>query len=792
MSYIIKLPDSKFTGYGFDNDQINLRYWILSLSPFFNQEWHNYSNLNINDYSILLANYDVRFTSNKRFNIYSNLINVDSKNENDFNFSGTQIKDVEFVITLEDRFETFTLNNQKSIVTDFFLEFDDKQKVQKTLEKISGFVSRLTGKGQDFKILVPLKAYNNNPFYGLNDLPKILSPFEKDFLSEISFLKTYLHYYFNQNITVDLRKKHWLIGGLQTYLIIKYMEEFHPNIKYLGRIADLKLLKRYVFSELKFNEGFMFYSEFMIRNNLHQSDLTSKEHLIKFNEKIASPYHAAIGLRFLEEYIGLKTMKTSIKQYIKTGSNEADFINIIKNKTDKNIDWFDETYLRSSKPMDLLIKKIIKENDSLKIDIVSKNGSYVPFLISQVKKDSLLDLKWYESKGEITQITIKDLAGDYVAINPEFRLPEINSKNNWKFIKNKYNFKPISFSLFKDYETPKKTQLFFMPDLNYSLYEGIVIGSKFYNKGVTFNKFNIQLKPLYSSQEKTLVGSARGSYIFQNQGRKNFRTELNLFASSYYYDTKSRYQILVPGIAFYFRTSDLRSNKRHYVNFYYFDVKRERSIDANPNYKIFNLRHNFTNRNAIYDIKTEGGFQVSNQFSKVNFTFDLRKLLTNGRQLGVRLFAGKFLWHNQIATDFFDFNLVRPKDYLFRYNYFGRSESEGIYSQQIVIAEGGFKSSQTVSSANQHLLAANLTLGVWKWVEAYVDLGLIKNKNIKTKSFFDSGIRLNMIPDYLEIFFPVYSTAGFAFDEIPYEQKIKFILTLNSNQLFVLFSRKWF
>ena len=792
INYLIKLPDAKFTGYGRDNDQINLRYWNLSLSPFFNQEWHNYSNLNINDYSIQLANYDVRFTSNRRLNIFSNLNNIDLKNENYFHFLGIQKKEAEFVITAEDRFETFIINDQKSIVTDFFLRFEDKQKVQKTLEKIDSFILSLTGKEQDRKTLVPLRTYTNNPFYGLNDLPKILSPFEKGFLSEISFLKTYLHYYLNQNITVNLREKHWLIGGLQTYFIIKYIEKFYPDKKYLGRIADFKLLKGYVFSDLKFNEGFMFYSEFMVRNNLHQSDFTSKDQLIKFNEEIASPYHSALGLRFLEEYIGLEILKTSIKEYINTGNTEADFINIIKTKTDKNIDWFDETYLRSSKAMDFFIEKVTKENDSLKIDVVSKNGGHIPFLISQAKKDSLLDLKWYESKGENTQIIVKDLAGDYVAINPEFRLPETNSKNNWKYMKNKANLKPIHFSLFKDYETPKKIQLFFMPDLNYGLYHGIVIGSKFYNKGVTFNKFNLELKPLYSSQEKTLVGSLGGSYTFQNEGKINFRTQLGISASSYFYNKKYRYQILVPRISFYFRTPDLRSNKRHYLNLFYYDVKREGFIDADPNYKIFNLRHNFTNRNAIYDINTESSFQVSNQFSKVDFTAVLRKLLTNGRQLGIRLFAGKFLWHNQTATNFFDFNLVRPKDYLFKYNYFGRSESEGIFSQQIVMAEGGFKSSPTTSSANQYLLAANLTLGIWKWFEAYADLGLIKNRNIKAKSFFGSGVRLNIVTDYLEIFFPIYSSNGFAFDKSPYEHKIRFILTLNSNQLFALFSRKWF
>lgn len=41
---------------------------------------------------------------------------------------------------------------------------------------------------------------------------------------------------------------------------------------------------------------------------------------------------------------------------------------------------------------------------------------------------------------------------------------------------------------------------------------------------------------------------------------------------------------------------------------------------------------------------------------------------------------------------FFSFALDRPTDYLFDFNYLGRSEDTGLVSQQIIIAEGGFKS----------------------------------------------------------------------------------------------------
>ena len=77
--------------------------------------------------------------------------------------------------------------------------------------------------------------YEKNPFFGLNDLPDFLTPFDIDFLAEISYLKAFLHFYLNSNTNFDIRKNHWIIGGLQTYLIIKYIEKFHPNQKFIGR-----------------------------------------------------------------------------------------------------------------------------------------------------------------------------------------------------------------------------------------------------------------------------------------------------------------------------------------------------------------------------------------------------------------------------------------------------------------------------------------------------------------------------------------------------------------------------
>ncbi|MEK9603505.1 MAG: hypothetical protein VW127_03675, partial [Flavobacteriaceae bacterium] len=89
-------------------------------------------------------------------------------------------------------------------------------------------------------------------------------------------------------------------------------------------------------------------------------------------------------------------------------------------------------------------------------------------------------------------------------------------------------------------------------------------------------------------------------------------------------------------------------------------------------------------------------------------------------------------------------------------------------------------------------LSTNLTLGIWKWIEGYVDLGILKNHNANPYYLYGSGIRLNILPDYLELFFPLHNNDGWEIDNTPYETKIRFVLKMSPRELSKLFSRKWF
>jgi hypothetical protein len=159
----------------------------------------------------------------------------------------------------------------------------------------------------------------------------------------------------------------------------------------------------------------------------------------------------------------------------------------------------------------------------------------------------------------------------------------------------------------------------------------------------------------------------------------------------------------------------------------------------------------------------------------------------------MRFFAGTFLKNtNDIGSDYFSFALDRPTDYLFDYAYLGRSESTGIFSQQYIDAEGGFKSKLQPPFANQWISTLNVSTTLWKYVLAYSDIGLVKNKLNNAKFVYDSGIRVNLVTDYFEVYFPLYSNLGWEIGQPHYDQKIRFKFTVDPKSLFGLFRRRWY
>jgi hypothetical protein len=225
-------------------------------------------------------------------------------------------------------------------------------------------------------------------------------------------------------------------------------------------------------------------------------------------------------------------------------------------------------------------------------------------------------------------------------------------------------------------------------------------------------------------------------------------------------------------------------------------VNREQNINATDpdfieNYSVFDAKYYNTKTDIINHFSIMSDLQISSSFGKAAVELEYRKLFEDNRQVNLRLFAGKFLYNNS-NSDFYSFAVDRPTDYLFDYNFYGISESTGFFSQQFIMAEGGFKSKLNTKFANQWITTFNGSFNVWNWIEVYGDIGLIKNSQNAEKFIYGSGIRLNLVTDYFELYFPVYSNNGWEISQNQYKEKIRFVITLNPKILVNLFTRKWF
>lgn len=803
INYIVKIPNDKFTHFGFDqNGGMALKNWFLSPARFENGLFVKYNNFNLDDIANAVSDYDVEIKIPNQYSIATDLNSVskDTTNQNYsiYSYSGENRTDFSLYIEKQNSFRAYD-NGSLVVLTNLKNKKIDEYQKAIIINRVVSYAEKFIGKYPHEKITVSQIDYDRNPFYGLNQLPSFISPFEDDFIFEIQFLKTFLNNYLKNSLRLDPRKDNWIYDGIQIYTMMKYMEEHHQDEKMLGKLSDMKLFKSYNITNLTFNEQYSYYYMLMARKNLDQPLGDPKNTLIKFNEQIASKYRAGLSLSYLDDYLNHDIVPKSVKEFYNLNqigqSNRYDFEKILSQKSSKNIDWFFKTIIDSRDIIDYKFTNVSRTADSIKFSVKNKTGIYAPIPIYGIKKKEVVFKEWNEpaKKDSVYEFSRKN--ADKIVINYNNEVPEYNQRNNWRSLKNVSLNRPVKFNFAKDLEDPDYNQILYIPTLNYNYYDGFTPGIRFHNKTILDKPFNFDINPAYSIKAGTISGSSAFSWNQYYRNSTLFNVRYSFSQNYYHYAPDATYLRLNPMVVFRIREKDFRDNRKQAIMFREIIVNREASSyitdNSEPNYSVFNARYSNTKTELIDHFSFMTDLQFSGGFGKVSGEVEYRRLFENNKKLNLRLYAGSFLY-NTTNSDYFSFGLDRPTDYLFDYNLFGRSESTGFFSQQYVIAEGGFKSQIEPSYANQWMATLNASYAIWNWVELYGDIGFLKNKHQSEFFAYDSGVRLNLVPDYFELYFPVYSNNGWEISQPKYNEKIRFIITFSPKTLVTLFTRKWF
>ena len=805
LAYKVFLPNAKFTKYGYTKSgDFRLRFWFIS-PAIYDGKWHYYSNKNLNDRYFPKSTILVNLSVPKAYNVISDLDTQVS--ESSFNayekiaiLRGDDRIDAKILIVQKSDFEAIETDHL-TVITNI----QDKKvvPVQRALiaDRISYFLNDKLGDYPHKRLLVTDLDYKEKPVYGFNELPSFITPYPQGFEYELKLLKTTINNYVNNTLLFNPREDHWVQEGIKIFLFMQYIDTYYPDLKAIGNLSTYWIVRQFYGAKLKFNDQFRLLYLHTARLNIDQALTTPKDSLNKFNENIASANKSGAGLHYLGEFIGQDTLLHNIKRFYKDykleNVNATHFEQLLKEGTSKNIDWFFGDYLSTRKKIDYTIKRSKIKGDSVYVTVKNKRHHQAPIALFGLKNDSIVSKKWITDVEDETTLAYPKDSIDTFVLNYDNAAPEYNTRNNYEkpgaFLGINKPFHP---KLLQDFENPKKNQIFIIPTFEFNVYDGFSPGVNTYNKTILTKRLNYKIEPQYGLRSNKIIGSAAITYRHDFDYGKLRTLRYGISGNTASFADGLQFRRIIPFIRFTFRPEDFRSDKSKSLIARLVSVQRDDSPilqQTEPDYNVFNLRYVQRDPGIINTLNWSTDFQLAQDFSKISTTVFYRRLFLNNRQLNLRFFAGAFLNNNTRENeDFFSFALDRPTDYLFDFNYYARSDQSGFLSQQIIIAEGGFKSRLQPAFANEWIVTTNASTTIWKYIYAYADFGVVKNRGQNAAFVYDSGIQVSLLDDFFEFYFPVYSNLGFEVGQPQYGERIRFTATIGLETVIRLFSRKWY
>lgn len=792
--YTLIIPHAKFTSYGVEKEVFNLRYWYLTPAVY-DGKWQLMHHLDMDDLYEAPTDFALYFEIPEDMTLASNL-KVTKHTGGKYWLSGENTKDIQVVINPENTFIHFKTNFTEVVTNLNNIELNKEVK-KDLLSRQLGYLKEHLGTYTQDILWVNKTNYDKNPLYGMNQLPSFLRPFSDSFEWDMRMFKTLTGNYLDQSLYYHTRKDRWLRDAIQTYLMIQYIDTYYPEVNLLGKLSDIWGLRTYQMAKHHFNERYQLLYQYTTRSNNDQSLITPSDSLTNFNRLIFSKFKGGLSLRYLNQYLKDSTVSKGIKEYFQSSGNYSSdfFVDFINKNTTKDVHWFYDELIASDKNINYQLRKIKKTKDSITLCLFDQYDSKIPVQLTQYDKSSIVKRQCIEPSATKTKLQLPIEGTKKWVINQELSLPESNFRDNTIKTNGSLFNKSLKIKLLRDLESSQHHQLFLEPKVDYNLYDGVILATSIKNKTFIPKNFEFALKPAYGVKSNSLNGSFKFTYqkYLDSDIINSYR--LGIGGSHYHYRPGLSYAKFIPYAQVFFKRKNLRSVKSRAlgINFtrVYKEIPPEELALDKDNYQILNFQYRFQNPELINRFSFNSDLEFGSKYSKIFADMRWKKLAHNNQLFGVRLFMGTFLY-NQTESDFFSFGINRSNDYSFSNNYYGRSEDTGIFSQQIIIGEGGFIAEMPVQFANNWLGTIQTNISLWRWIELYTDVGWVKNRHVPVTFIHDKGIRLNFVEDYLEIYLPIHSTNGWEISEANYQEKIKFVFKADFNSLYSFLRRGFF
>lgn len=641
-----------------------------------------------------------------------------------------------------------------------------------------------------------------------------------DFGLETVIMHEVGHNWFYGILGSNERTHPWMDEGINSMNENRYIETKYPNRKLLGSdsLIQKSPLKMFDITHYKHKASYEIAYLINQRRNLDQPIEFDADEYTSLNYGGIVYAKTAIAFDYLMAYLGENVYDKCMQRYFNEWKfkhpQPKDLRKIFEEETGKDLDWFFDDLIKTTKSLDYKIvraKKDTTSQDSVLIKVRNR-GINGPFSISGVTKDGeIKTTKWFEPINKKAFVSFPK--GDFYKyrIDAELNIPETKRKNNNLQVKGLLKkTEPFRLQWVGSLENPDKTQLFFTPIAGINMNDKGMLGMAFYNNTIPAKKFEYLIAPMYAFSSENINGYASAFYhIMPNSLFQDIAIGMNTSSFSYLrfntqQNSKGRevleYYKINPTIEFMFKKKRARQFGQTYIiyeNINIFEEKANYSLNDEgvnvydidiENYYVNRLTVGIFNSHPINPFTASATIKQADDFIKLNleanYHFAYKKKKTG---LDIRVFIGRFLM-NDNANNRFNYNLSGNSDYTYDQIFVARNTPSHFLNQQVAITDGGFKNLTTTQSGDSWLSAINVKSNLFtRTISIYGDFGLtgftgrdFNNNEIDAVSdaTYNIGLSLNIVPKIFEIYFPVIMSSDL--NQLNYGEKIRFTLNLNT------------
>jgi len=467
--------------------------------------------------------------------------------------------------------------------------------------------------------------------------------------------------------------------------------------------------------------------------------------------------------------------------------------------------------------------------------VKNKGDLRSPFPVTALKNGQAVKTIWYDGFGGSSEILFPKMEMDELVIDYEAVTIESHRKNNnFKLNKLFKKIEPLKLSPVLGYENPKYNQLYFSPVAGYNYWDKFMLGLALHSGIAPSKNLEWFAAPMYSFKAKSLIGFGKANYYhYLKPSSKIENVRLGLgFRSFHDYqadllDTAktvlnsylNRYYRFSPELEITFRKPDKRSSISSSLTLKHINIMRKETECAAADDEIctglplyINLGFNsyyinqltFKRRNGrvINPLGYAATAEQGNGFVRLAAEGDYKLTYLNARKgIQARGYFSWFAMHQKDKADFVKHSLgyrtnTKFYDYLLEDMALARNKLYSIdqednrrkfnlLDQQIIPNSSGFFSNTNYGENNQWLAALNFKADLPAVpVYAYFNTALFPNSNNLGMSAFEFGAALSIIPDVVELYFPIAHHERMYAENARYFEKVTFLLNLKKLDLF--------